>query len=51
MNGFGGKSLVKALLMVGAVLLLNACHTVAGVGADISHVGKSIERQADKHAP
>lgn len=37
---------IKVLAMAGAVLLLNACHTIAGAGEDISQVGKSIERTA-----
>lgn len=44
------KRIATVLTMVGAVILLNACHTIAGLGEDISHVGKKIEKTADKHS-
>lgn len=40
---------IAVFVLVGAVLLLSACHTIAGAGEDISHVGKTITHQADKH--
>ncbi len=39
------------LVISGAVLLLGACHTIAGAGEDVSHAGHAIEKSADKHAP
>ena len=39
------------LVLSGAVLLLSACHTIAGAGEDVSHAGHAIEKSADKHAP
>jgi predicted small secreted protein len=50
MHKANAKSVIKVLVLIGAVLALNACHTMAGVGEDMSQVGKSIEHHADKHA-
>lgn len=44
------KRISTVLTLVGFVVLLNACHTIAGLGEDISHVGKKIEKTADKHS-
>jgi predicted small secreted protein len=35
----------------GATLLLSGCHTIAGVGQDVSNAGSAVEKSADKHAP
>jgi len=43
------NNVFKAFVLIGAVLLLSACHTIAGAGEDISHAGKAISHQADKH--
>lgn len=51
MRGIIAKNVIRTFVLVGAVLLLNACHTIAGMGEDISHAGKGIEHQANKHAP
>ncbi len=50
MHKANAKRVIKVLVLIGAVLALNACHTMAGVGEDMSQVGKSIEHHADKHA-
>lgn len=44
------KALVL-LALLGAVPVLNACHTTAGAGEDISRAGDAIQRSAEKHAP
>lgn len=35
----------------GAALLLRGRHTIAGVGEDVSDIGKAIEKSAHKRAP
>ncbi|MFO0110257.1 MAG: entericidin A/B family lipoprotein [Alphaproteobacteria bacterium] len=43
------KSSVKALMMLGAtLLLLAACNTTAGMGKDISSAGSAITRGATR---
>ncbi len=39
------------LMLVGAVPLLGACHTMAGAGQDISDTGSALTNSADKHSP
>ncbi|MDG5497560.1 entericidin A/B family lipoprotein [Niveispirillum sp. BGYR6] len=49
-----GKTLPFPLLFVmlfTATPLLNACHTMAGAGEDISKTGTAIEKSAEKHTP
>jgi predicted small secreted protein len=48
------RTRLSALILIaisGAVLLLGACHTIAGAGEDVSHAGHAVEKSADKHAP
>jgi len=45
------RSAVILLVLSGAILLLGACHTIAGAGEDVSQTGRVIEKSADKHAP
>ncbi|WP_200819998.1 MULTISPECIES: entericidin A/B family lipoprotein [unclassified Azospirillum] len=49
-----GKTLPFPLLFVmlfTATPLLDACHTMAGAGEDISKTGTAIEKSAEKHTP
>ena len=39
------------LLLIGAVPLLGACHTTAGVGEDISATGHAVTNTAVKATP
>lgn len=39
------------LALLGLTPILQACHTVAGAGQDISSTGRSIEKSADRHTP
>jgi predicted small secreted protein len=39
------------LMLIGAVPLLGACHTMAGAGQDISSTGNALTNSADKHSP
>ncbi len=39
------------LALLGAVPLLGACHTTAGVGEDLSAGGHAMTNSAEKHAP
>ena len=38
------------LMLLGAVPLLGACHTMAGAGQDISDTGNALTTSADKNA-
>ncbi len=42
---------ITLLMLAAAAPALQACHTVAGAGEDISRTGDAIERSADKHTP
>ena len=39
------------LLLVGAAPLRGACHTTAGVGADLSATGHAVTHSATKNTP
>lgn len=43
--------ILPPVLLVGAALLLNACHTTAGAGEDISKTGSAIENSAKRNTP
>ncbi len=50
----GKRMKVMALISVAlasATLVLGGCNTVAGAGKDVSHVGKAVEKSAERHAP
>ena len=38
------------LMLIGAMPLLGACHTMAGAGQDISDTGNALTNSADKPA-
>ena len=42
---------LAVLSLVAAAPLLNACHTTAGAGQDISATGKVIEKSAKQNTP
>ena len=41
------KSFLIAVLALGAILSISACHTVHGTGEDVKSVGRGIERASD----
>jgi predicted small secreted protein len=51
MAGRYGFALLVALLLLGASVLLGACHTTAGAGQDLSATGHAITNSADQHTP
>jgi predicted small secreted protein len=42
------KVALGALLLCGALTMLTACNTAAGVGQDVSAAGRAVTNSADK---
>jgi predicted small secreted protein len=51
MSGNVGRITLVILVLTGIVPFLNACHTVAGAGQDISATGQAIDKAAKKTTP
>jgi predicted small secreted protein len=47
-RGRVAAALVSALALGGALMMLSACNTAAGVGQDISATGNAVTGTADK---
>lgn len=38
---------IALLTLLGSAVLLNACNTVRGIGADVESVGKTVKKAPD----
>ena len=45
-----GRSILLASMLT-LTLLLSACHTMDGIGEDLSSAGKTLSGSAEKHTP
>jgi predicted small secreted protein len=43
------RKAIYALVAIWYAVILNACHTMAGLGEDIEHGGQKIQNSAKQH--
>lgn len=48
MNRISSRLIITLLGAIAAMSFLNSCHTAEGLGEDVQHAGRGIERAAHK---
>ena len=51
MKRLSSRLIITVLGAVAAMSFLNSCHTAEGIGEDVQHAGRGIERAAHRAHP